>query len=298
MLASLYIVYSKTINANFVIFVVTITIGWICAIMSSGEEKADSLLYVLEYAFTAWKMFLVRSAPAKKLLKEVFSLGQTRMASDSGIKRIHCDFSRYNFKMFCSLLIVTTITLILFILHAYGSWQLWRVQELQGMEPKRTLIFPEWLPFDKVKMFDVIYFYQIWNASLAAGLIVGTDVVFVSLVSFTSVRLRVLGYKMRNFGRGIEDEFINNSEILRNLILEHKDIIRYVTDLNDSLKFYFLVDFLAKSYHISIILFNMLVVFKASKLGFTLYMTETVLLFVEVTNLYTQANDLSLNVSS
>ncbi|CAH1154454.1 unnamed protein product [Phaedon cochleariae] len=81
---------------------------------------------------------------------------------------------------------------------------------------------------------------------------------FISMVNFATARAGILGYKFEHFEKYSDGKSESIFYCLRNIVLEHQDLIRYVGRVNDALKWYFLGEFVVKSYHITVTLSNVL----------------------------------------
>ncbi|CAG9817648.1 unnamed protein product [Phaedon cochleariae] len=79
---------------------------------------------------------------------------------------------------------------------------------------------------------------------------------------------------------------------LRNIVMEHQELIRYVEDVKKSLKWYLFGEFLVKSYQITVSLVN--VIHATSKGEIVFFMFILIGLLIQVMMVYYNANELSL----
>ncbi|CAH1988542.1 unnamed protein product [Acanthoscelides obtectus] len=125
------------------------------------------------------------------------------------------------------------------------------------MSANHMLVFSGYFPgYVLENCFGFAIVYQVWNGVLAAVFITCFDTLFNGLAIFIVLRLKVLGKKFERFEELCRTK--SPKTVLRSLVIEHLDIIRFTENVNGALKWYFFGDFLLKSYHISTVLIDLL----------------------------------------
>nr|ALR72565.1 odorant receptor OR20 [Colaphellus bowringi] len=135
-------------------------------------------------------------------------------------------------------------------------------------EAEKSLMVTGWFPFDTREYFAVAYLFQLQIAIIGGLFLVALDSLIISLIMVAPLRLKVLANYFRHFG---DKKSMNSLLSLKNLISEHQGIIRYVEDLNASLKWLFLADFVVKSYNISIVLSNAVSIYEFRNIVIIIY---------------------------
>ncbi|CAG9820861.1 unnamed protein product [Phaedon cochleariae] len=110
------------------------------------------------------------------------------------------------------------------------------------------------------------------------------------MVNFAIARAAILGYKLRHLKMYSDGSSESSFHGLRNIVMEHKDLIKYVEEANESLKWYFLGEFIVKSYHISVSISNVM----HSNKNILYFLVFILHLLIQVGLVYTRANELSL----
>ncbi|XP_072390855.1 uncharacterized protein [Diabrotica undecimpunctata] len=181
---------------------------------------------------------------------------------DQQLQPIYKKEAKINFKLGSIVPTFCISAALLFILMNLNFYFIWRKMELQGQEPGKILPFP-WFPFYYAKYFDYYFFYQVSNGFWGGIYIMSTDALIGSLIMFSASSLKLLGMELERFGKN-DNSSLENINLLRNLILKHKNIIDNVEQLNKNFGFIFLLEFTIKSFHISQILFTMLAELKVT----------------------------------
>nr|CAI5831399.1 unnamed protein product [Callosobruchus analis] len=243
----LYKTYGMFLQGTFTLFTLSLSIG-VKYVFHDSRKLNGHLQFLLVYIFCLWKMALAQSIRIKDLVGEIPVIEQTFLG-DEKTKAVHVKVSSYNYKIFTFLGIAGFCTILPFIVL--------EVLSFKEMKARQELVFAGYFPsYILQNCFGIVFVYQVWNGTLAAIYISCFDTLFNGLAIFIFLRLKVLGKKFERLQELCEME--DPKIVLRSLVIEHLDIIRFTVNVNGALKWYFFGDFLLKSYHISTVLIDLL----------------------------------------
>ncbi|CAG9817673.1 unnamed protein product [Phaedon cochleariae] len=145
--------------------------------------------------------------------------------------------------------------------------------------------------FNEWKLMDAESKSLIYRGFWLCWFTIMLDSLLISMVTFATARIAVLGYKFENFEIYSNGRNESTFHCLRNIVTEHQNLIRYVEDVQKSLKWYLLGEFLIKSYHITVSLLN--VIHATNKEEIIFYQSMVIGLLLHVSMFYYNANELS-----
>nr|QUP79570.1 odorant receptor 10 [Monochamus saltuarius] len=296
-----YRIYNGILFVNYTTFLVTLVMGTKDTLHASPEEQAYVLEYLLSYAFLLWKIVLCQQESIRKLMRIISEKEKVIInCNDSGLKDIYGDGVKYNSNIFYLVLtIILTITLMFLLVVCVEVKSWFAYEEISNYtQSHKSLILPAAVPFDTEKHFKLIFCFQGIFRTYAAFVFLGCNTLLNSLIYFPAAYLKVLGYKFEHFGDESDNGLTSSEEILRSLILEHKEMIKYVDYLNDVLKWLLFFDFFIRSYHITLALMGIMSLLQNSEFNmefistFSFGMAYFGVLFIEMYCLYYSCNEL------
>lgn len=179
--------------------------------------------FFLFFIMFIFKMLLCRSQPINDLLKTIISREAEMFAKESEtVKKIYYDYIKYSIYVVFYLALsgfATGIFLDLFCADTYQD-----ILALNDSEPVRLNV-QQWFPFDVKTNFQYVFFYQLILTTVIAYISFVGDTLFLYLIIYPAMRLRILRHKFQQFSSQRHD---NPDLVVRNLFVEHQEIIRYV----------------------------------------------------------------------
>uniref|UniRef100_A0A310SE51 Odorant receptor n=1 Tax=Chrysomela lapponica TaxID=153811 RepID=A0A310SE51_CHRLA len=243
----IYTFWAHLSHAYYFFFCVSLSIG---AIYADDQEKLDyAKETILLCLLLLWKLAISCSNQILRVVEEVQEVEAKITAGE--ITRIYDGNCSHNYKIFFFLTSLYFSTCYLYSSNAIQQWRL-----MQTGAERKSLLFPGWYPFDSDRYFDLAYFYQITIGFFIVLYSSTCDSLFISLVNFATARLAILGYELEHLGTSSTRGKLPVYDCLRKIVKEHKEIIRYVENLNAMLRWYFFGDFLVGSYHVSLAIIN------------------------------------------
>ncbi|CAH1154455.1 unnamed protein product [Phaedon cochleariae] len=289
----LYKSWSLLSQGYYTLFVLSLLVG-MKDVLRSGVDDATFNINMQTFLFSSlllMKLVLFYTRRIRDIIKEVYEFENDITHDDLECTQIYNRNSRYNYKIFFILCVMTLSTGFLYMFNAFNDWMLMNVGN--SMENK-TLIYRGWFPFDVGNpiYFNVAYFFQFPVGIWLPGFIIVFDSLFISMVNFATARIDILGFKFENFEMYSDGRNESKFHCLRNIVMEHQDLIRYVENVNESLKWYFLGEVLVKSYQITVSLVN--VIHATNKGDLLFYLFIVIGLLLHLIMVYYNANELSL----
>ncbi|XP_074032168.1 uncharacterized protein [Leptinotarsa decemlineata] len=281
-LSAFYKIWTVLSQSYYILFCISFTIG-MHYVLKDPIKLAETNQYLLLSLLLLWKLILSQSQTIRSRIDEIVCW-ETQLKKQAEVDRSYTQNVKYNHRIFFSLTSMYFLTCCQFISNGYMNWARMR----SDFPSEKILIFTGWFPFDSKKYFDVAYWFQVSNGVFVCMYSISFDSLIISLIIVATARLRILGYKFERFGEG---ERVNFSLLLKSLILEHQEIIRYVENLNESLKWYFFCDFVVKSYHISLVLVSLM---NQNKSALVFSFLILLYLLTQVFCFYYHANELIL----
>ncbi|KAG5871183.1 hypothetical protein JTB14_016922 [Gonioctena quinquepunctata] len=242
----LYKIWSILIQSCYLLFCASFFIG-LRSVSADQLLRDDELTYLWTFIMIWVKLIFSQTDTMVKVIEELFKL-ERRIDKDKGVQRKYLEHSRYNFKIFWGLATIYFGTLCqLFWLMKY-NWA------------NKSLFFTSWFPFDASEYYTMTLIFQVVSGIIITMYTLTFDTLFTAIILFPSMLLDILGYKFEHFWDFCKKTSEDPKLVLRKMILEHKKTIRYVEELDASLKWFFFIDFLVKSYHLSMMIITIVAV--------------------------------------
>uniref|UniRef100_A0A310S603 Odorant receptor n=1 Tax=Chrysomela lapponica TaxID=153811 RepID=A0A310S603_CHRLA len=239
-------------QANFLFFCVSLGAGAMNT-KAAKDELDRNEAFLLLCLLLLWKLAICRGSRMREIVGEARRVEVGIPAGDHEMGRMYDRSASSNHGVFFFLAAIYFTSCSVCIFNGLQHWQLMRKA---GAEMEKSLVIVAWFPFDYSGCFDLVYFYQICSIALIPLYCTAFDSLFISLMNSATARLAILGYKMESFKEQSTLEGQSTYHYLRDVVMEHKNVMRYVEDLNESLKWFLFVDFLSRSYHVSLTIMN------------------------------------------
>ncbi|XP_060517011.1 odorant receptor 30a-like isoform X2 [Cylas formicarius] len=254
-LKRLYVVYSAVLQVYFPIFWISICIQ--CGIMASNdnstkssEELSQNFSFVIAILISEIASILWQQSKGRKLIAYVIKQEKTILESnDPAILQCH-----YDHVQFCKL---SNLVLIIFAAGIGASITLenyWRRADIRRYNAEKNASVEKpfamelyYYKLDKEKHATALLVINHVSSALSAMLVTSTKLICFSCVIFVSSaikRLQIIFRKISNHGN-------DASSTLHLLVLEHQDLIRFVKNLNDLMKYVILLDYFLNSLNVA-----------------------------------------------
>ncbi|CAH0553805.1 unnamed protein product [Brassicogethes aeneus] len=127
-------------------------------------------------------------------------------------------------------------------------------------------IVSSWFPFDQNRYYTLAYLIQFFGISYGFSYICNTVTLYFCMFIFTTTELKIMQHVLKNFSsyaRRYERIFNLSYEdaqraLVRNIIIEHARLIKFVEVVNKLIKFTMLADFLVSSLQMAFLAVQML----------------------------------------
>ncbi|CAG9860948.1 unnamed protein product [Phyllotreta striolata] len=280
-----YKIFSVLIQSYFVVFVFTISLKCIMLMkVLDTSARANVFTFILEYWLTLWKVGVLKKQPIMDMMREIAVLEKDlQRRNDPKLMEIYKKYSVYNFKIGLILPLTTGFCALCMSGVFIVQWDIFKGDKM--------FVIPQQLPY-KDHFYDFYYWNQLFCGMLGAIYIVCVDALIVSLIIFTTLRMKLLGQNLQMLFRDKNMNQAENNKHLRMLIMEHQNIIDHVVELNDNFKLLFFVDFSIKSYQLCLAMFNLLEVAGVPLMWAIFNTSESFLLLLQSVVIYSQSNDI------
>ncbi|XP_056644768.1 odorant receptor 94a-like [Diorhabda sublineata] len=125
---------------------------------------------------------------------------------------------------------------------------------------EKPLPYVIWRPVDEKTNYWEAFCLDTLSASIGCTFNSITQLIFLSLLTYISGQLQILQFNFRNFGRSCANSNGRNEKLklLRKLITKHLDIISFVANLDENMKYLLLLEFTINSFQITGIVYELL----------------------------------------
>ncbi|CAG9817654.1 unnamed protein product [Phaedon cochleariae] len=289
----LYKIWSFFSLGYYFLFVMSFLVGMIDLLMDDVDVVTFNvnMQTFLSSFLLLMKIVLFCTRGIRDIMKEVYQYEYDITHDDLECTRMYNRNSRYNYKIFFLYSFLMSCTGCSFMVATFNGWKLMNVE---NSTESKTLIYHAWFPFDigNPTYFNVAYFFQFLVGIWLPLFVVMIDSLFISMVVFATARVEILGYKFEHFEMYSNGRNQSTFHGLRNIVIEHQNLIRCVEDIKQSLKWYLFAELLVKSYHITVSLLN--VIHATNKGDIVFYLSCVMVLLLQVMMVYYNANELSL----
>ncbi|XP_030746038.1 odorant receptor 10a [Sitophilus oryzae] len=157
---------------------------------------------------------------------------------------------------------------------------------------------PFWFPFDKEKHYFLAMSYQMYHIVQTMFLVGSTQALMNSVLVFVKAELKMLQYEAEHFDTfsSVSDNVLKSGfpeKNLRELVIKHQQIIRWVKDFNACFKTIFLLDYCITSLQFATTLIQII---QGVKILFNL--TFLIHCFLELLALSWNANEILIESST
>nr|UTQ11396.1 odorant receptor 2 [Holotrichia oblita] len=271
----LYGIYSFIVTSYFITFIIFEYAELITVFKEDLYEDVAILSVSLLYTTTVWKVIVCNSKNFRKLIEQIREM-ETKILSNNNkdLKHIYDYYVKWNLKVNKYFIWVTIITVIPFYVSPIleqTSMESTYANQTKNNVTIMYLIKPlpadSWLPFNKYIYYYQAYVYYVIALVIGAGTTLSTDLVFVSMMVFGIGQIKIVQYIFKNTV-ALAKNLTKNANIsyddaltytVKHCILMHQIIIRYVKDLDNSMRQLMLIDFAVASMQMATLGLQMIV---------------------------------------
>ncbi|XP_060534042.1 uncharacterized protein LOC132706618 isoform X6 [Cylas formicarius] len=221
-----YAVYSDMVKIYFPMFLVSLCMEFTLSTVSNNnvEKKFSQLIYVISLLIVGVAATLYQGKDFKEIITYIIKDEKDiRYSVDVEIKRCHLGRVRFCSKACWAITIMTCGVGISICLENF-----WRRFEVDQYNKHQNVSMEKPFAYD-------LYYYHLDKETHAGVLLILNDF---------SVRLQIRFERWKGDG----DCF---SETLKDLVLQHQNVIRFITKLNGSIKYLIFMEFLLNSLNIA-----------------------------------------------
>ncbi|CAG9854576.1 unnamed protein product, partial [Phyllotreta striolata] len=104
---------------------------------------------------------------------------------------------------------------------------------------EKPLPYVVWRPVDETAHYFIAFFIDVLSAIIGCTFNTVTQLIIFSILTFIAGQLEILQQRFRNLGFlcSKAGTFDGKFEVLKKLILEHQQLISYVENLDDNMKY-------------------------------------------------------------
>ncbi|XP_023312071.1 uncharacterized protein LOC111692342 [Anoplophora glabripennis] len=272
-LRKLYNVYSRFTFYYFILFIISAIMELFILVADDEnrtEEIVANLCITLIYIITAVRVYVMRSTTIRNLIKQILATEDAILKNDDEeimeIYKFHARQSQITNLIF---IVNITVETIFFFTHPlYVDEKIKFNKATNETKVIKALPLSSWFPYDPQDHYLASYMWHIFDGTVGASYVMYTDAYNFSLIIFPLGQIRILTHVLSNFPRYVlkvkdqlqcsrdEASFIT----LRECILKHKEIMRYLQEYNDSMKNIMLLDFLQSSLQLASVVIQLFVV--------------------------------------
>ncbi|KAJ8919266.1 hypothetical protein NQ315_003850, partial [Exocentrus adspersus] len=266
----MYNILSKFLYVYFCLFILTEIIQLVILLTEEDikyEEVTNNLSISLVYINSAVRCKVCKGRVIKRAITEVTKFEKELwQGMDADLIKIYEDNAKMN-SLFCALFASSAI----FTSAVYTVWPFFAETPSMMVDnvtvEVKTLPVSAWVPFNPQKHYVTAYVLLLFNANyLGTMFLISTEILAFGLMSYPIGQIHILKHVIRNFAhyKKIVQRRLNltpeaaSKVQLKECIIKHQDIIRYIGDFNEEMKHTYLLDFLQCSLQLTCILYRFL----------------------------------------
>ncbi|CAH0553804.1 unnamed protein product [Brassicogethes aeneus] len=274
----------------YIIFNLSQVIQGISVFGKDFEKTAANFSVTLPSSVVVSKVLVVISPKIKGLLEEMERKENTYLAAeDEALKQIYRKYASHARKAFILLFGCSLVGLSLYFTTPFFL-------EDVNLKPNETVdghyfIVSSWFPFDQNQYYTLAYLIQFFGIAIGFTYICNTIALYFCMFIFSTAELKILQHVLKNFSsyaRRYERIFNLSYEdaqrsLVRNIIIEHTRIIKFVEVVNKLIQLTMLADFLLYSLQMAFLVVQMLnneIPFLLRCESFTYFVVSSVQLFL------------------
>ncbi|XP_060534039.1 odorant receptor 49b-like isoform X3 [Cylas formicarius] len=247
-----YAVYSDMVKIYFPMFLVSLCMEFTLSTVSNNnvEKKFSQLIYVISLLIVGVAATLYQGKDFKEIITYIIKDEKDiRYSVDVEIKRCHLGRVRFCSKACWAITIMTCGVGISICLENF--WRRFEVDQYnkhQNVSMEKPFAYDlYYYHLDKETHAGVLLILNDFSVVINGLLVASTKIVFFSCIIYPASILKRLQIRFERW-KGDGDCF---SETLKDLVLQHQNVIRFITKLNGSIKYLIFMEFLLNSLNIA-----------------------------------------------
>nr|UTN00919.1 odorant receptor [Semanotus bifasciatus] len=271
-LRNIYAIYSRGTFIYYLLFIISAIIKLfilICDEVLVIKEIVANLCITLLYSVTIMRVYAIKTPRVKGIIREILVLEQRILRSEDdkiiAIYNSHASQSKISNAIFLVNIFLVTALYFIHPLYVDDLVKYYPSKNLTVIE--RPLPLSSWFPFDAQKYYLQSYLWHMLDGSIGASFVTYTDIFSFSLIIFPLGQIKILIHILSNFeeyAEKVKHQLRCSSEeasfvTLRECILKHKEIIRYINEFNTAMRNIMVLDFLQSSLQLASIVLQLLV---------------------------------------
>ncbi|KAF7263386.1 hypothetical protein GWI33_002615 [Rhynchophorus ferrugineus] len=263
--------YKTYFCLTFIYYILFDISGAVMAIQTWSDNyltTASSLGIVVEYVSNAYKVLIFKSLTYKNLIKhiahkeeQIFSSGNDQLI------KIYKDNGYYTRKLVYFYVIMGSTGISMYFITPVISNYINPIgyDNITGVKYHHFIVY-NWFPFDPNRYYWAAYIIQFTGCFYGYSYIVYCGAFFITLITFATSQIKILQHFFVNFktySKKFEKRYSLNEEqsqmiLIKKMVEEHLNIIRYVENLNESIKLFMLINFVISSFQLSLVVYQIL----------------------------------------
>ncbi|CAG9854921.1 unnamed protein product [Phyllotreta striolata] len=243
-------------------------IGALCVGLKAVQDNIqliDAIGLLIFCSVMLIKIIICQRKSVRSIMNRIVDFDDESDTLTGKFRDIYLKNSRYNVIYGLSLFLVSAmcgVTLVFCDVAIY-SYDMKRVKsgDLNSSDVRRPLPYHIWRPIDEKKHYYRAFLLDVLTATIGCTYNTATQIVYLSILTFILGQIKILQVKFEQMGAvcsrlGSEQE---RFMYLRSLIVEHQNIISFVKDLDENMKYLLFVEFTINPLQITCNLYEVLV---------------------------------------
>ncbi|KAJ8978567.1 hypothetical protein NQ317_012091 [Molorchus minor] len=268
----LYNFYANFTFLYFLFFIITAYMELFTLIFAEDKDVqgiVSNLCITLLYSITIMRVYAINveghQGPQKGGHMEIGSFINARDEELIDIYKSHARLSIINITDF----LVNVIETLFYGVHPLYLGQIEKFNKVTNETTViKALPLSSWFPYNPQEYYLYTYLWQIFDGLIGASYVMYIDVFSFSLIIYPLGQIKMLMYILRNFHKyvgktqnvlGVERDEASFLT-MREFIMKHKEIIRYINEYNCAMKHIMVLDFLQSSLQLASIVMQLFVV--------------------------------------
>uniref|UniRef100_A0A310S6K7 Odorant receptor n=1 Tax=Chrysomela lapponica TaxID=153811 RepID=A0A310S6K7_CHRLA len=221
------------------------------------DEAVENLCISCLHTMILIRAHRLKSKSVTKIVRRILTIEEEIYKSeDEAIIRIYNSYASQSRLSNMFYIIIVYLATLFYIIHPVFLGDIVKYYPSKNLTVyERPLPLKTWFPFEKQNHYVLSYVLEVCGGCVVATFVIFVDIFNFSIIIFPLGQIQILKYTLQNFNtyasrlQSREDCSRDRASFLtlRGCILKHKDIISYVSEVNDAMRNVMVLDVLQSS---------------------------------------------------
>ncbi|KAI7815589.1 Odorant receptor Or36 [Rhyzopertha dominica] len=261
-----YCIYKVALNAAMCSFVTGQFVQLFRIIWKGADTRRvfENTSLSIAFGIAVFKIFIAQSWKSAQLIKQISYLEETFVKNDKQ-QIIYRKWIILLNRMIKLLGILGTCGIVSYVM--FPRIIVYQFEDQDSSLKEEPLPFSVWMPLDVHKQYNILYSLHIFCGFLALYTILSVDGCIIAFIMFAILLTEILHDTIENFRKEARRRTIESGDeldivmtsVIRELVLKHQTLIKYVNDVDDLVTNLMTLEFATCSIQLASAVFQLIV---------------------------------------